>query len=450
MNWLQKGGSACRHLLRVAVQGKTAGSAAMQSIVLAAASLVVTLTSGMMLARGLGPHDRGVFAAASMWPYIIGIVSAVGSDSGLLICCSRSPSRMGNYTSSAFLFVSLLVTILSVGFATVIAPRIVFRNSAETYNVFILCLPFAVPAALGILAKQVLYAQNKFLRANASAFVQHLTYALVITVLYLLGALTVRTAAVAFLIGGFTSFLVIAPGVMRTFRGSFSRNVSALREILGFAFRAAPGDLLTIAAAFSDRILLITLISPSALGHYVVAYSFSRLVNVILPASSILIRAMSVRGQREAKELHDFVLRVMAPLLILVLSVLEFGAGEAVRLLFGAKFSGAVPILRVLAIECALSCVASIGSQLYASLNKPGLNSAIQALSAAVTIAVIVTLAPHWGGFGGAVGLLIGTSTRVALLWGGMAVGLGVGMPDARPRKRDVSTVWQMLRRAGP
>ncbi|HKR90643.1 MAG TPA: hypothetical protein VJS38_20930 [Phenylobacterium sp.] len=448
MRWLQNGWSLGRDLFRYAAGGKTAGGAAIQSVLLTAASMLMTLGSGTLLARGLGPHDRGVFAAGTTWPYILGAVSAVGSEAGLLICCSRSPSRAGAYASSAALLVSILVGVLGLSFA-ILAPRTFLREKPDIYEVALLCMPFALSTVLGVLSRQVLYADRQFISANVNAFSQHATYTVIISALFFSGSLNIRTAGMAFLVGGIAPLLLVAPRLLRTLQPPLRPTPAALSELVQFAYRAAPGDLLAIAAGFSDRILLIFLIVPAELGKYVVAYSISRVLSVLVPVSSVMIKKMSSLESGYAKRVHDLTLKISLLMFLPALFALEISAHAVVNVLFGWRYLGAVPALRVLALEGALFCCANIGGQLYTSVNRPGLNSAVQATSASVTVVAVSILALRWGALGGAVGLLIGTATRVALLWGGMAVALRLGMPDPLPRLRDIRAVRSMLASAG-
>lgn len=61
----------------------------------------LTLVTGALTARLLGPEGRGQFAGAQVWPMILGVVALMGTNSSLSIHVAKERERKGLFERRA-------------------------------------------------------------------------------------------------------------------------------------------------------------------------------------------------------------------------------------------------------------------------------------------------------------------------------------------------------------
>src|SRR5437899_231218 len=61
---------------------------------------MVTLVSGIILARSLGPSDRGVVAAAMLWPTLLASIGGLGIAEGITFFSGREANRQSTILTS--------------------------------------------------------------------------------------------------------------------------------------------------------------------------------------------------------------------------------------------------------------------------------------------------------------------------------------------------------------
>jgi O-antigen/teichoic acid export membrane protein len=196
---------------------------------------------------------------------------------------------------------------------------------------------------------------------------------------------TAVSIAVAYSAGTITAALVVAwVGNHRLDQSRASR-----RDVWPLARRAFPfgvNSIVTSAYFTIDLVLLQFLVGPHQLGDYAAACKFLSimvtlpgiLLSAALPAWSIVMTNHQDRSTLTARLTHW--LAVTALPLNIGLCVF---AGTAVRIAFGGSYSGAVPLLRILAGAGALGCLLSpLGMATVAlALNRQQMIASVVALT---------------------------------------------------------------------
>jgi O-antigen/teichoic acid export membrane protein len=404
------------------------GFAAVQSVLLQLLTTAANLLTGVITARALGASGRGLYAASTTWPAVLGMVAVAGSSTAVLVQLRRQPQTA---TASVALggLVALALSTLLVAIAFFFMPLLLGEHYRAAMHTASAGLVLTHLVALGAVSRQVFAGRGKFLLSNLAGFLPHLFHAIAILAFLVAGALTVETAVVALILGSAGSLVVLAPFLIREARGPLVavRRVGA--ELWDFGRRAAPADLLAICAGWSDRLLLILLLTPEQLGLYAVAFSFSRVVTVVTPATGIMLSAMAEGGLHQAKRLHDVALRFSLVLLSLLLVVVFLLDSRLVRLVYGAQFLPAVGVFKILVVQAVAARLAAVSAQFYLASNRPALNSWFSLLDVVVSAGAMLLFAPAYGAHGAALGLLAGTAVRLGLLWTGLVVHLRLPFP---------------------
>jgi O-antigen/teichoic acid export membrane protein len=164
--------------------------------------------------------------------------------------------------------------------------------------------------------------------------------------------------------------------------------------------------------------VLIPLLPPAQLGLYVVAFSFSRLLQFAQTAiTSVFLSQLSAVAPSEATALHDRALRFLFASMSAACLVLWFAGEALLSFAFGADFVAANPIFRLLAAEASLGVFSQVTVQLFFARGRPGVVSTLQLATLGLSLAGLLLLTPLYGATGAAVALVVAGVVRwVALL----------------------------------
>jgi O-antigen/teichoic acid export membrane protein len=417
----------------------------LQSILLQLLTIAANLCTGVLTARMLGVSGRGLYAAATTWPSVLGMVAVAGIANGVLVQLRRRPE-----TKAAVIvwggLVALTLSTLLAAIAWFWLPHLLGEHYQAALHTAAAALVLIHLVALGALTRQVFAGRGRFLLSNLAGFLPHLLHALAISAFALAGALTVETAVAGLVLGCAGAQLLLLPFLIREMKGPLVRIRRAGIELWDFARRAAPADLLALFASWTDRILLILLLPADQLGLYAVAFGFSRAVTVVTPATGIMLSAMAHGSAEEAKRLHDMALRLSIAGVSVLVFLVYLMDRQLLRLVYGAEFEAALGIFRILVLQAVASRIAAVTSQLYLASNRPGLNSWFCLLDVAVSVGLMLALVPFYGAQGAAWALLAGTALRLGLLWSGVLFHLRLPLPRLWLTFADVREIRTLFR----
>lgn len=404
------------------------GYAALQSILLQAAGMLVNFLTGVITARVLGAEGRGVYAAATAWATLLSSAATVGLADAVVIQIRNKPAC----SRAIFLCGVLAALLLATAFCTaafIFMPLLLGTHGAAVLDMARASLILAHVTAVGVIIRQVYAGQGRYLAANLATFLPFAMHLVLLVACLLLGKLDVVMAIVSVISGTVLAAVVLLPSLLRELQGPISEMREAWRSLMAFTRRSALADLFALGTAWADRLILIPLLPPAQLGVYVVAANLSRILIIFTPATGILLSAMSGQGPERSAHLHQLALKLTIACYV-PLAAMMFVLDRLVMVtVYGPEFLSAVVVFRVLVVEAVLNRIATVSSQLYLSMGRPALNSVIRGVELAVVLSLMVVLAPRYGPMGAAIGLLAGTSIRLALLWGGMITHLNLPFP---------------------
>jgi O-antigen/teichoic acid export membrane protein len=212
--------------------------------------------------------------------------------------------------------------------------------------------------------------------------------------------------------------------------------------LLSYGIRSYGIDLLGTLALQVDQVLVVNLLSPSAMGSYIVVLSLSRMLNlfqnsvvmVLFPKSAgkssgdiLGLTEQSARLSTSITAVCGLAVYVLGPFLL--------------RLLYGREYVGAVNSLRVLVTEVTLSGLVFVLAQAFMASGRPGIVTFLQAIGLSLSLPVMYWLVPKWGVFGAAVALLISTTARLILILFAFPIVLKTRFPNLLPRISDFEMV---------
>jgi O-antigen/teichoic acid export membrane protein len=209
--------------------------------------------------------------------------------------------------------------------------------------------------------------------------------------------------------------------------------------MLSYGVRSYGIDLLGTLALQVDQVLVVSLLSPSAMGSYAVVLSLSRMLNLFQNSVvMVLFPKAAGRSAEEAVALTGRSVRISGLITAVSGIVVCLTGPKLLRLLYGKEYVGAVGALRILVIEVVLSGATFVLAQAFMALGRPGIVTILQGIGLSLSIPMMLWLIPHYGIYGAAVSLLTSTIVRLLFICVGFRVFLKLSPPRLFPAMQDV------------
>jgi len=378
---------------------------------LTSANVVLLLTgviTGPIIARVLGPDGRGELAA------IIAVLALAPPllDLGLSYWIPRERAigaGRGEILGAALpvaLSCSLIAVIAAIPIAELLGRG---RDDVETFLAIGLCITpvgIALQALLGLAVGESrwrMYAWTRIACGVLPAFG--------VVALWLLGELTVASAAVAYIVGSLAGSLPL----LTLLRGAGRLRLDWERSKIAATF-GAKSWLNTVTAVANNRIdqvLMAGLVPSRQLGHYAVAVTISSITYGLGAAVSgaIYPRVAAGDAQLAARSCR-----------ITVLLVAVASAGLAILTpwivpgAFGADFREAVPMALILLAASVPAAATSVLTAALTASNHPTAPLRAELVSLAVMVPALFLLLPRYGGNGAACVSLVTYTLRLVLM----------------------------------
>ena len=405
-----------RRLLQRIITGKSSLLAIVQTATSNVGIQGANVLAGILVARSLGPDGRGTLSAVTMWPQFLAFALTLGVPVATVYNLKRRPELASSVSG-----VSLLLSLLLGCLATIIG-LIVIPWSLHTYSLHVIHMAeiavFVAPLALygNTLSSQALSA-GSFLYFNLFRFLPPVSILLALAILRITGTLTVGHAAIAYLLGGAPVMFWNLYWVHKQFKPTLRKGFEACTLILKYGIRAWGADLLGVIGNQIDRILVVAMLAPEAMGFYVVAQSAAGVLNAI-PSAVVPITLSRAAGGSE-KEIVALAGRAgrMTLFTLVAAGVPLFLAGKfLIQLFYGSKFAPSVPLFHILLLETILDGVTAVLSQAFLAAGYPGTTTFLQGCGVLSAIPLLLWLIPKWGVMGAAVALTLATSFRLAFI----------------------------------
>jgi antigen flippase len=439
---LQPAGSRWRRLGAQLTRGDAPLFSMVRSVGTQVLIVLMNLVTGILTARLLGAEGRGIYVAITVWPPLLAMLATAGLNSAVVFRLRRNPGA-ADAVAGAALLLALGGSVVLIVIGVAVLPLFMNTYDASTLLFAQLCLAAVLVNSTQIVVKQAFAGVGQYWYCNLTHLLPQLYHLLALVGIALLATLTVRGAALALFVSGALAVSSVLPKFLRTIRPRMASVRAELRELRSYSMRAAPAGLVTAFILHSDRLVLIPLLPARELGFYAVAFSFSRVVQFVQPAlQSIFLSHLAGQGEANSQRVHDTACRFLIAALSVACVGLWLAAEWLLRFAYGAEFASSVEIFRLLVIEASLGVLAQVTVQLYLARDRPGLVSSIQSGTLIVSLALLLTLVPRFGGLGAAMALLGAGAVRWLALLAGMRLALKLPLPRPYLNGED----WRYLR----
>ncbi|HZP07549.1 MAG TPA: oligosaccharide flippase family protein [Terracidiphilus sp.] len=419
--------------------------AVIQSVVSKVVILGLQAGTGILTARMLRPAGRGELAAMILWPLFTASVTTLGVPSSLIYHLRRYPQERDRLVANGFLIAMVMGVVAALAMAVAL-PWWLRQYSAPIIHAaewFLITVPLCSVTLAG---RAVLEASHDFSASNA---IQTLTpFATLIGLLLFLGFHNINpyTAGLSYIIASIPAFWWMVVRLRRIGLKPAALGSGTMKRILGYGIRSYGIDVLGTLALQVDQVLVVSLLSPSAMGSYVVVLSLSRMLNLF--QNSVVMVLFPKAAGRSATEVVGMTgdAARISSLVTAVCGVFVCLTGPTLlRLLYGPEYVGAVGALRILVIEVVLSGATFVLAQAFMALDHPGVVTVLQAVGLSLSIPMMLWLIPKYGIYGAAVSLLTSTTARLIFVCAGFRVFLKTNPPKLLPSLGDIRMLMGMV-----
>lgn len=410
-------------------------------------SLALGFVASILLARLLGPADRGLLGLMLSASTLALAVVGVGIPLAVTYHASRRGSSPGALLGDSLLWTALIAIVLVPAvwlFHEPVADALGRGRGGETWALAAALVPITF---LDWTAHNQLVGMLRFGRYNALVVLSKVGYLLGVAFLLAVLELGVTAGLVA---TGIASAVMVAGSVGPVLAEERPRlDLGILRRLLRYGVRVQVGSLTQIANTRLDVVILQFFRPLSDVGYYVVAQSIAELVMTlgaafqtsVLPLVSHYEGDDRQRATSVASVRHHGILAAFAVVLNAIFGTL------IILFAFGEEFHPAVAPMLILLPGVWFLGMGSVIQGDLGGRGRPGLSSALAGVAALVTVGLDFLLIPPYGVTGAAIASVI----AYAIYGGSSLVALSrvSGIPVAElivPRRSDFAAYARILR----
>ncbi|MEJ7787375.1 MAG: oligosaccharide flippase family protein [Solirubrobacteraceae bacterium] len=410
----------------------------------------INMTTGVLLARGLGAEQRGALAAALLWPSILGVIGTLGIPEAVTFRVARAGRAPDRVVGTGLLLAAgLSVAFLLLGAA--LLPLVLSRQSYDTrVNAFLfLCdVPLSILALtiMGVLNGRHRYAWFHALRVLLVGSVL-----LPLALLAATGHLTARNAVLTYLAAKLVTLVAAAALLwLGDERPKLRWEGKTARELMSYGVKSHASGISAPLNQRSDQLLISIFLSPARLGIYVVAGTMSS-IGWLIGGSVAWVALPAVAAQppgaKRTRTARRFVSLTLALTTACCVPLIVF-APQIIDLFFGAEYAEAADISRILLVAVVVFATNRSLEAILRAVDRPLDAGVAEIIALAVTLAALAVLLPTLGLAGAALSSVIAALVSAAWMSRRAARALGVPVREiVLPHRDDVGVVVARARR---
>ncbi|SFA92497.1 lipopolysaccharide biosynthesis protein [Azotobacter beijerinckii] len=394
------------------------------------AMLALRLLRNVLLARILGPADRGLFALLGALPELIGAITSGGLNTAVGYQAARQ-HPMGLLLTLMLIYgclASALATLFGVEMMQLFGQDLAIMHQLGPFAWLLL---LAVP--LFVLKSALLTLHNADGRVgtfNGLRLLESLVPLLLFLALFWMWPHAALSAALISWLGGLA--LVAAVGLCLLARYHNIRlrwDSGSQGELLRFGSRSHPDVLFQQLLMRADYLLIGLLLDSEKLGYYAMATAAAELLSIVPEAVTTPLMKRLLQQGEGIDQLTPLALRLTGTAMLAACLSLALVGEWLIVTLFGSAFQPAYPALLALLPGMFSLCYTSILHLDLLGKERPGTLSVFAGGAAALDLLLAVLLIPRWGIVGAAIASSVAhTALALAmLLLYGRVSGIAIG-----------------------
>ncbi len=377
---------------------------------------ILSLISGVMVARLLGATGRGELAAIQTWPSILAVFAMLGIPDSLVYFSAKEPENAGRWLTTAItIALFACVPFMVAGYLMPLRLKAQTQQIIQAAQEYLWLLPiFAVTGML----LHPLRGKNDIKIWNLLRPMQSIVWICVLVVGFFIGTTNPAIVAQNYLIVFALLALPIGYVVKRRLVGSFIPSFGFVRPILNYGIPSVLSSIPIMLNLRLDQMLMVSFLEPRKLGLYAVGVAWSSAVAPLLNSVSsiILPRVAGSNSKEEQSQLLAQSVCLGAGLAIIVSTGVAFLSTFSIPLLFGIEFAPAIPAAIILAVAGGFSGLNQILEAGILGLGEPRFVLIAEAAGLVITAILLLLLLGPFELIGAAIASLVSYSFVTLLL----------------------------------
>jgi O-antigen/teichoic acid export membrane protein len=366
--------------------------------------LLVGFASSLLLARLLGPSDRGLLALISAISSFCVVLFGIGIPFAVAYFGSLPERPSGAILGNTLVHAAVLALVLVPAFWALQGPLADTFGKGHGGRAWVLAALLVPITFLDYTTQNQVLGQHRFARYNLILVLGKVASVVVVVVLVGVLGLGVTGGVIALAASSAVVIALSLPRILVEGRPRFDR--ALMRRMLGYGSRVQIGMIFQLLNYRLDVIVLQFFVPLAAVGYYVVAQIIAELVTMLSSAFATTVLPLVAREEGRLTQTtvdslrHHGILTIVA-----ILGNVVFGP-LVILYAFGHKFEPAiVPMLIILPGMWFLGTNAVVAGDLRGR-GRPGTVSVLAGAAAALTLVLDLVLIPPFGVKGAAVASL--------------------------------------------
>ena len=374
---------------------------------------ILALLKNIIIARILYPSQFGAFGIATLALTFTEILTETGINTFLV----AEKSEIDKYIDTSWL-VSIFRGFIIFSLIFISAPFVsgFFKNSDSK---FLLILISFVPLIRGFINPSVVkFQKNLYFHKQFFYQTSVLLVGSIFSIFLIILTHKVESLIYAMLISAFfemfLSFFIVTP------RPKFSFKLPLFRNVLGYGKWITASTIFNYFYQHGDDITVGRILGASSLGLYDMAYRISLVpLSDISDVISQVTFPVYVKISGDSSRLRKAFLKTLGIVVIFTLPIsliLFIFPKEIISIIFGDRWLGAAPALRILGIFGFVRAISSFTQSVFLSLGKQKIFTLISLVG---LIGLGITIVPFtlvWGITGAAGSALVGTAFTIPVI----------------------------------
>lgn len=360
------------------------------------------LIIGMISARYLGPSNYGLINyAASIVAFALPLMK-LGLDAVLVYELVESPEKEGEIMGTS-LFLNVISGILCIGGVSAFASII---NFGETVTI-VVCVLYSLSILFAALEMTQYWFQYKLL-SKYSSIIMLVAYVFVSAykIFLLASGKSVYWFAVSHSVEyGIIGFLFLVFYHKKGGKG-LSVSISRAKKMLNTSKHYILAALMIVIIQNTDHVMLTSMAGNTENGYYSAAITSAVVLQFVYTAIIDSFRPLILSSKKEnITEYENNISRLYGIIVWLSIAqslVFTIAAPLIVRVLYGAEYTSAVPVLQILTWYCAFAFMGTIRNIWLLAEEKQKYLPAINLVGVFLNIVLNAFMIPLWGACGAA------------------------------------------------
>ena len=381
--------------------------------------IALRLVRNVLLARLLGPADRGIFALLAALPDMIVAVTSGGLTSAVAFHAARQRG-MGPLLAHILVQGCALAGVLTLLVLLAIHSLGSLPEFAERLGPWVWVLLIAVPVVIGKNALLVLHnADGRVGPFNSLRLLESLGPLLLFVALWALFPYAALEAAIGSWLIGLVMVVVVGIcwlGRFHRLRPRWQRDEQG--ALARYGLRSHPEVLFQQVLLRADYLLIGMLLPAAELGYYAMASAAVELLLIVPEAVTTPLMKRLLQQGEGMERLTPLALRLTASVMLLACILMALLGEWLIVTLFGDSYAPASVALLALLPGVFALCYASILRLDLLGKQRPGTLSLITGVAAGVNLLLNLWWIPGWGILGaGLASSLAYVLAATAMLW---------------------------------